>query len=580
MYVPGRPWSWLLLFVYSLNAAASDMSHMGHVTRIVDGAAICGAEPLPSGVSAAETRAALRVLNPHANAGLTILLRGTSQLDAFPGAKAGFQSAAAEWERYIVTPITVVINVDFGPTRFGTPYPDGVLGSASGDRRVYSYSVVRSALLATDLDYKQLYSRLPTGTLQTDVGPVSTVVATSANLRAIRILGPAPLEGETVPSIGFNSKESFDFDRSDGIGAGTYDFHALAVHEIGHILGFTSLAGNREMDSTLPPAASPLDFLRLRPGLGDGAYASTNRILSSGGQQITHFGSNFEVPLSTGRPDGTGGDSRQASHWKDDELWDWYSGIMDPTLTPRRESHITLEDLVAFDMIGYQLRYPAKPAAPTNLRATSVSGTQVMLAWNDNSTDESEFRLWMKRSGGDWRELGGVRANRTSASVSGLTAGTSYLFSIQASNAGGYSDYSNDLSLTTETVAQGCSPSVTAACVLGGRFRVSVRYRAGFDNNPADSDAQHKTVSGFSTPAAETVFFYFGNDTNIEMMVKMLDQGNTNSQGQQTIAVLFGTATPLRIELSITDTRTGLTKRYQSEFGQMRGTTDFTAFVK
>jgi hypothetical protein len=125
-----------------------------------------------------------------------------------------------------------------------------------------------------------------------------------------------------------------------------------------------------------------------------------------------------------------------------------------------------------------------------------------------------------------------------------------------------------------------CTANSTTACVLNGRFRVTVRYRAGFDNGAADSNALVKTVTGFANPNFETAFFYFNSESNIEMMIKILDQGNTNSQGQPTIAVLFGSATPLRIELTIFDTLKQTTKTYSSAFGQMQGATDFTAFVK
>jgi hypothetical protein len=125
-----------------------------------------------------------------------------------------------------------------------------------------------------------------------------------------------------------------------------------------------------------------------------------------------------------------------------------------------------------------------------------------------------------------------------------------------------------------------CTANSTTACVLSNRFRVTVRFRNGFDDNPADSNASVKSVTGFANPSFETVFFYFNSESNIEMMVKILDQGNTNSQGQPTIAVLFGSATPLRVELTIFDTLKQTTKTYSSAFGRMQGATDFTAFVK
>ena len=73
---------------------------------------------------------------------------------------------------------------------------------------------------------------------------------------------------------------------------------------------------------------------------------------------------------------------------------------------------------------------------------------------------------------------------------------------------------------------------------------------------------------------------YFNSPDNIEILLKMLDQGNTDSQGHPTIAVLFGAATPLRVELTITDTTNGALRSYLSPFGSQQGSSDFTAFIK
>src|SRR5215470_16611229 len=68
---------------------------------------------------------------PQTTGGLNIVLQGTTQLDGFPAAKDAFLRAAETWKSKIDAPITVIIQVDFGPTRFGTPYGSGVLGSTS-----------------------------------------------------------------------------------------------------------------------------------------------------------------------------------------------------------------------------------------------------------------------------------------------------------------------------------------------------------------------------------------------------------------------------------------------------------------
>jgi hypothetical protein len=70
-----------------------------------------------------------------ASAGLNIILRGTAQLDANPAAKAAFERAAEIWESKIADQITVYVDVDFGPTRFGEPFDEDVLAAASSDIR-------------------------------------------------------------------------------------------------------------------------------------------------------------------------------------------------------------------------------------------------------------------------------------------------------------------------------------------------------------------------------------------------------------------------------------------------------------
>ncbi len=142
-----------------------------------------------------------------------------------------------------------------------------------------------------------------------------------------------------------------------------------------------------------------------------------------------------------------------------------------------------------------------------------------------------------------------------------------------------FGDYSVSITCTSGPITN-CTPNSTTACMLNGRFRVTVLFRNAFDNNSVDTSAGVKSVTGFSSSSYETAFFYFNNSNNIELMVKILDQGNSNPFGQPTIAVLYGSATPLRVELSITDTLKGGTKKYTSVFGAMQGTTDFTAFVK
>lgn len=305
--------------------------------------------------------------------GLTIVLRATNQLENYPQAKAAFIAAAARWEAVISTPITVVVDVDYGPTWFGENYENNVLGQTDsqilGDSNIYGE--IRNALLGGTFAATQLaiYNQLPLSVVPTDLGNTSYVQAPSALWRALGFLDPiaAPSteQGDlgSPPAIGFNSDFAFDFDPSDGITANRTDFDAVAVHEIGHALGFDSNTGYKELVRSAPVAVSVWDIFRFRPGTTAENFATAQRILSSGGNQ-NFFDGSLELGLSTGRPDGTGGDREQSSHWKDDGLTGTHIGVMDPTIADGVRETISDNDLAALKVMGYAVGASAGVEAP------------------------------------------------------------------------------------------------------------------------------------------------------------------------------------------------------------------------
>ena len=311
--------------------------------------------------------------------GLRIILRGTTQLNSFPLAVEAYRRAVLRWEALIQNRITIVIDVDFGPTLFGQRFDNDVL--ASCDSQVLGgnalFPVVRSALVSKALepDARSLYDSLPPREVLTDVGTSAGIAAPSATLRALDLLSPiADLDGEASsfglpPAIGINSMFKFDFDSGDGIAADQFDFEAIALHQIGHVLGFLSCVGQHEANPSPDEPLSIWDLFRLRPDVTNGSFfGGATRILSAGGEQSFYAG-DVTVPLSTARPDGSGGDGRQSSHWKDDSLAGRYLGVMDPTIRPGEYHSISDNDTAALAAIGYHANSMGQP--PTLIPLTS-----------------------------------------------------------------------------------------------------------------------------------------------------------------------------------------------------------------
>ncbi|HVE71598.1 MAG TPA: NF038122 family metalloprotease [Thermoanaerobaculia bacterium] len=303
------------------------------------------------------------------SAGLNIVLLGTDQLNASPDAKAAFEKAAELWESRIANPITIYVKVDYGTKRFGTDYPSAnILGSTGSASWIFDeggYAEIREEIIsrADNVSETALYNLLPENVLPTDSGPITRFGAGSALLRALNVLPPKPEDdpadyaGRTTPEIGFNSAFPFDFDPTDGITTGRTDFVGVAVHEMGHMLGFSSRTGTGEISETAIVGPSILDLFRFRPGVNMDTFGSAERVLKTGGDQVWYAGGK-ELALSTGNPRGENGDGQQASHWKDDGQSGVHIGVMDPTIPRARRVEITKSDIEAFSILGWDMVSP------------------------------------------------------------------------------------------------------------------------------------------------------------------------------------------------------------------------------
>ncbi|MEY4748765.1 MAG: hypothetical protein RIQ60_979 [Pseudomonadota bacterium] len=109
------------------------------------------------------------------------------------------------------------------------------------------------------------------------------------------------------------------------------------------------------------------------------------------------------------------------------------------------------------------------PGAPSGLVSTGSTTTTVSLRWIDGATNESGFRIYTVAAGGARTQVAAVGANVTAATVTGLTAGTTYTFQVEAFNGSGAA-VSNTVTASTLAlpVAAGTPTSALSTTVTRG----------------------------------------------------------------------------------------------------------------
>lgn len=282
------------------------------------------------------------------------------------GADAGFQAAANYWQSVFIDPVTVNITA-----RFAVLQPN-ILGQASSSFLPTNFSAVKTALGddSTSADDAIMVAGLPGGTSYSKYinGTTTNLTAhvrsgitrmelTTANAKAIGLV--AANNAAEDAAITFNSLFGFDFDQSDGVGAGLYDFVGIAIHELGHAMGFVSGVDVLDFDfggypdAAFDPFASLLDFTRCS-GASQAAGADMDWTADRRAKDFAIDGNCTALVSNAWSTGSYEGDGRQASHWKDDLQTGISIGIMDPTAAyPGYLNVVSARDIQALDVIGW-----------------------------------------------------------------------------------------------------------------------------------------------------------------------------------------------------------------------------------
>ncbi len=153
------------------------------------------------------------------------------------------------------------------------------------------------------------------------------------------------------------------------------------------------------------------------------------------------------------------------------------------------------------------------PLAPNGLDATIVSGTEVTLTWNDNSNNETSFRVERCEAAGctNFVEVATPAPNVETLAQTGLTAGATYRWRVRARNNVGNSAY------TGEAVAALVGPAAPTNLVGVTLSNTSIQLTwTDVATNETGYEIQRCTVSGgcvyapLTTVAANSVSYTDG----------------------------------------------------------------------
>ena len=302
---------------------------------------------------------------------------------------AAVDLAVRFWERWVEDPITVTIDMEIDPALLST----GTLGATSNEDVTFDWDVVRQALIDDGRAHEaDLLAALPRFDETSFLLPEDTInpFSIDRNLTFSRAnalaLGfdpaflPAPSSAYDPTEIRDASivyapnpwdiavdgtPSFFDLDLLDQVQPGFTDFVGVVIHEIGHVLGFTSGVDGVDLALNDPNSfrnmnLTALDMFRLEPGAGTRDFTGSPRVADPALLQVFYDGGTFDpygipisglrkgdIPLSQGRDNGDGG---QASHWKDG----LGLGLMDPTASSGY-AWFSDVDRTAFDLIGWDV---------------------------------------------------------------------------------------------------------------------------------------------------------------------------------------------------------------------------------
>jgi cytochrome c2 len=316
--------------------------------------------------------------------GLTINVSYDSSVDTAPaGFKAAVQSVIQYYEDTFADPITMNIAVGYGEVG-GTPMGAGPLGNSVS---VHDYSTFGDLTAALAANATSSADAQTVATFTQNPFPGNQVMVLSQ--AEMKVLGLEPSDSVQAFDgyIGISNAHNFDFNGSDGISAGTYDFASVFAHELSEVMGRVTVDGYYD-PSVSASVYAPLDLFHYSaPGIRTFSGTAAGYFSYDGGNtHLTDFNTN---------PSGDFGD------WASNSGNDAFGAFLPIGV----KGNITSTDLQVLDVLGYTLR--SQPPAMIEAYGTTTlaqaakqfylqdgTGPQQILRYDGVNVIAGQFDAW------------------------------------------------------------------------------------------------------------------------------------------------------------------------------------------
>ena len=278
-----------------------------------------------------------------------------------------FKAAGDVWSSYLTDDITVNLHVQMTNT-----LPTNVVGGAlPGITDNQNFTNFQNAIYGdrSSTDDYTAYNNMPWDSYDALINGQwynnnTEIDLTRANSKALGLIDAhdTAIDGYILMSDLSGTSTQWHYDLNAPVAADKLDFYSVAIHEIGHALGFISgvddtniyfqSSGDDDDDdddgSYKTNSATSLDMFRESSATINNYYDID---MSVGTDSFFSINNSTNLAnFSTGTDTTLGGDGKQASHWKDQTD---VIGIMAPTIGLGERREVTELDLRALDVIGW-----------------------------------------------------------------------------------------------------------------------------------------------------------------------------------------------------------------------------------